>query len=132
MILLGRDDYLGYFDSSKGKGMSGSTSQTLGEGEIIELLQAGDMLEESKSRLEEYMETFDFDQDHFERLKARLEEVNRVLKEYECRTVSELLAEAQRTSDALEQWAQLSGVLLSRRKLYRMTCKYSHESVFQH
>ena len=59
--------------------------------------------------MEEYVETFEFDHEHFERLKQRLEAITRLLKECGCRSVAELLEEADRTSAALEQWAELAG-----------------------
>ena len=70
------------------------------------------LLEGSKGRLEEFVESLETEADAYARVKARLQALQELLADTECASTRELLACAEDTRALLADWDSVAGARL--------------------
>ncbi|KAK9819715.1 hypothetical protein WJX72_001582 [[Myrmecia] bisecta] len=78
--------------------------------EALEALeQARDLLDFVEEKVSQYAEQFRFLQLEHDQVAERLEDLERLFKQYDCSTSDELLAAAEQAERDLDQWFQMEG-----------------------
>lgn len=86
------------------------------------------LLEGSKGKLEEFVESLETEADECARMKARLQALHEILADTDCTTTHELLACAEDTRSLLADWDRVAGASSGAQCGYRASRANAAES----